>query len=377
MENSWLDINDDELNFVEKTTHFLQSEFCPPNTDPMWSTEYFRWKLGSANPGGKGHISIAIMEDRVIGTVSLTKKRILVDGIESIGGEIGDSYSSASVRRKGQPARISSIDPDPKSYLNKSIFGRLASEVRARAEAGGISVIYGTPNENAYPGWIKRLGYFDFKECGNKSFSRPTTKWIVGRHPSTSFLAPVLRSVELSSIAFQKFSFRMGARRKLCFDVEIPLAEELDDLWVRRKPTHGFSLVRDAQYWKHRYQDHPIARYTFFCFREGSRLVGVLVTRFSSVGGGKHVVHIVEWMLEEHVRFGYCLAIVMYHYRNSGVETFNLWAQESSQDARSAIKSLFVPRHSIPIILADTVQARAFQSSFTSMHFFLGSSDAA
>ena len=48
---------------------------------------------------------------------------------------------------------------DENNYINKSIFGRLAFESQKRAENKGIELIFGTPNKNAYPGWIKRLNY--------------------------------------------------------------------------------------------------------------------------------------------------------------------------------------------------------------------------
>ena len=377
MINRWSTVDDDELKMVNKTVGFLQGEFCPPGADPMWSTEYFRWKLGSTNPAGKGYISIAISDGRVVGTVSLTKKRLLIngDGVECIGGEVGDSYSSTAMRRRGRPINLSPNDPDPDSYINRSIFGRLAADVRARAEADGISVIYGTPNSNAYPGWVNELGYFDFKDYSNQLFSRPTSKLVIQKYPSLSLLSKLLRNIEFSSIALQKIIYSRVLCRNLTFETCVPSADELDELWIRLKPVKGFSLIRDAAYWRHRYLEHPIAKYTFFIIREKGHLVGVIVTRLFSVGGGKRVVSIAEWMNDEHIPFGYVLSTVMNYYRKSGVEVFNLWAERSARESIAAARSLFFSRGRVPIILADTPQARMLQTMAANSKFYLGSSD--
>lgn len=340
----------------------------------MWSVEYFRWKLGPTNPAGPGYISIAVMEDRVVGTVSLTKKRLLINGTECIGGEVGDSYSSAAVRRRSRPIDLSPLDPDPESYINKSIFGRLASDVRARAERDGITLIYGTPNKNAYPGWIDRLGYFDLKNYRLRSFSRPTSKILARRYPSLTFLVPFLHGVDMSCVALHKLAYCRS--RKFAIVSQVPAPDELDDLWLRLKSPHGFCLVRDASYWRHRYIEHPLAKYEFLCIRDRNRLVGVVVTRFSSIADGRRVVAIAEWMNQENVPFGYVLSAILERYNASGAEVFNFWAQESSEEARAAVWSLFGSRHRTPIIFADTPQARSVRTTAKSMKFYLGSSDA-
>ena len=372
----WSAINDDELRLVNKTVDFLQNEFCPSGADRMWSPEYFRWKLGPANPAGKGYVSIAMVDDDVVGTISLTKKRLLINGNECIGGEIGDSYSSAILRRRGRPKDPSRIDPNPASYINKSIFGRLASDVRARAEADGISIIYGTPNKNSYPGYINRLGYFDLKDYCNKSFSRPTSKLVARKHPALNFLGVLLRRMESSSIALQKFVYSQSQSGSLVFEACAPSTDELDNLWIRLKPIQGFSLIRDAPYWYHRYLEHPIAQYTFHSIRKRGGLVGIIVTRLHSVGDGRRVVSFVEWMNEEYIQFGYVLSMIMDFYKNSGAEVFSLWVEGSSQEAKVLAKNLFFFRGRVPIILADTLHARSLQTMVNSFKFYLGSSDA-
>ncbi len=372
----WSAVNDDGLHFIGRAVDFLQGEFGPVGAEPLWSVDYFRWKLGAANPAGKGYISLAMAEDKVVGVVSLTRKRVLIDGVECAGGEVGDTYSSGTIRRNSKPANLSSLDPDPDSYINKSIFGRLASDVRSRAEEQGVTLIYGTPNKNAYPGWVKRLNYFDLTEYNNNSYSRPTAKLLTRKYPALNPLSPFLQAVDCSSQAVHRILLGKGAGKGLECDASVPATEEIDSLWIQVKPTRGFSLVRDALYWRHRYLENPIAQYDFFSIRRQGKLVGIVVTRFAVATDSKRVVYLAEWMLEEQVEFGYVLSFIMAHYRHTEVQVFNFWARRGSREARAAAKALFFSRHRIPIILADTPQARSLQDAVTCMKFYLGSSDA-
>ena len=65
-----------------------------------------RWKLSSINPAGKGSLAFAKIGDKVVGTVSLSKKKVLIDGVEVIVGVIGDTYSSAEIRRFARESDI-------------------------------------------------------------------------------------------------------------------------------------------------------------------------------------------------------------------------------------------------------------------------------
>ena len=372
----WVTINDDDLKHAGDAADFLQGEFGAPDADPVWSAAYLRWKLGPASPAGSGYVSLAMVDDQVVGIVSLTKKRLLIDGKETIGGEVGDTYSSARVRRSVQPADLSPLNSDPQHFINRSIFGRLASDVRARAEADGISIIYGTPNHNAYPGWTKRLGYFELQSYGNQSFSRPTWRMVLKKYPFIAFAGTCLRIADNGLIASHAWLWRIVARGFI-LDQNPPSEDEIEKLWNRTKPAMGFSLIRDAAYWRHRYDLHPLAEYSLFGIRFKGDLVSVIAVRLASIAGGKPVLSIVEWMMEERVPFGYVLAQLIHACKDWKIETINLWANASGMEAKAARRSFFSARARVPIIFADTLQGQRLGKAAGGFLFFLGSSDAA
>ena len=372
----WSTVHDDQLELVDKTTVFLQGEFCLEGADKLWSPEYFIWKLGDSNPAGKGYMSLAVENGQVVGSISLTKKRLLINGKECLGGEIGDSYTSTAIKRRGRPSELSTIDPNPKSYKNKSIFGRLASEVRSRAESDGVSIIYGTPNKYSHPGYIKNLDYLNLQDYVNKSYFRPTSKLLIKEYPALKKIHFLLRGLELFSIAFQKFIYTNLLGRGITFDTSLPDYDEINQLWTRTKPRRGFSLVRDAAYWKHRYVEHPLASYSFFSVRKNGCLIGLSVTRLFSSEKDKSSISVVEWMTDNDVKFEYALSLILDFYKNSGVDFYYLWAQESSKEAIAALKNLFILKRNAPIIIANTKDAQFMRSSSKDINFYLGSSDA-
>jgi len=372
----WSTVHDDKLELVDKTVRFLQNEFCLDGTDMMWSPEYFSWKLGASNPAGKGYMSLAVEDDQVVGTISITKKRLLINGEKYLGAEIGDSYTAASIRRKGLPLDLSSVDSNPQVYKNKSIFGRLVSEVRHRAESDGVSLIYGTPNEFSYNGYVKHLGFVEVEKYVNKSYLRPTSLLLIKRVPVLKMFYKLFRMSEILSNKIPLFLFSNIFNRGVTFDNSIPSNDELNLLWDRSKPSKGFSLVRDAKYWHHRYTEHPLAEYNFHCARKKGCLEAIYVTRKFSSGKDKVSVSIVEWMGSGNVKFSYALAKILNEYNDSGVHYFHLWAQESSKEAKSAVSSLFLIRKIAPIIITNTPFSEDIITASNNIKFFLGSSDA-
>ena len=373
----WDVVCDDKLLHVEKAVQFLQSEYCHEDSDPIWSDGYFRWKLGDMNPAGNGYLSLAMVGDRVVGTVSITMKRALLEGKEIICGEVGDSYSSVSIRRRSRPSSLSVFDNNPKSYINRSVFGRLAMETRKRAELDGVHIIYGTPNNKAYPGWTKRLGYFHLGKYNNTTMSRPTMNMLVKKIPLLRLVKFILLGVEKIFNLFLLFINRYLSRGKINIKKEWPSDSELNDLWGRVLPAKGFSLIRDAAYWQHRYNAHPLAEYKLLSIWDADVLRGVIVARLYSGPDGKRIVSILEWMCDESVRFEYILAEVINSYDLSTVDVFNMWVDKDCNDAKSALKCLFIYRQDNPIIISDTLEGRCLEKALPDFKFYLGTADAA
>jgi hypothetical protein len=372
----WESFTDNSLHKAKEVADFLQDEFCPSGADIMWSSDYFNWKLGDPNPSGKGYLSYALHEDKVVGSATLTKKRVLLDGIEYIAGEVGDTYTSTYFRRKCKPISMIRTDSNPNSYVNRSIFGRLITELVHKSKECGVSIIYGTPNNNSYPGYTNRLGFVDYKQYGNTAYYRPTAQLLLAKYPILSPFRFIIKKTELLTIAIQNLLYSRFLNREVTVSDSTPSAEDINQLWLRIKPEFGFSLVRDALYWKHRYSDHPHAKYQFINFRRNGELVAVVVTRKFSSRADNSSVAVVEWMNEDGFQFGYILAVVMDLYKTSKVNYIYTWLQSSTKNSRIATRNLFAFKKQAPIIFADNSISRKLLASEKEVNFFLGSSDA-
>ena len=108
--------------------------------------EHFLWKVRN-NPSGPGFVTLAVDKEdgRIVGTTTVTRRRIwfrrqLIDG-----AQIGDTFTDASYQRQG-------------------IFTSLVEASRERAIADGVQLIYGTPNSNSLPGYEKKCSFVRKKE---------------------------------------------------------------------------------------------------------------------------------------------------------------------------------------------------------------------
>mgnify|MGYP000526633437 CR=1 FL=1 len=81
-------------NGESEVVNFLKREFEPKGLDPIWFEEYFSWKVGPLNPGGKGYLFVVYASGKVLACLSLTVKKALFNGQEIKTAEFGDAYCS-------------------------------------------------------------------------------------------------------------------------------------------------------------------------------------------------------------------------------------------------------------------------------------------
>lgn len=371
-DNLWASVSDDNLALIEEVINFLRSEFPYNIGGELWTKEYFQWKLGSSNPAGKGFISVALVKGRVVGVVTLTRKRILLNGVMCDGGEVGDSYSTSRGRRNASPLKLSAHDPNPKSYLNKSIFGRLAFDVRTRAENCGISIIYGVPNKNAYPSWINRLDYFEARKANLFSFSRPGNYYLVNKFTKLkkiSFLFKLINKININ-ICSLLYNFKYKDINLICNEFK---KNEVDKLWEKIKPINGFSLMRDAAYWKYRYLQRPAVEYKIFNYYLSDALVGIVAVRVIEDKKFKSTICIAEWMSSRDISDDYLIFKVVEYFKDDDINFFNLWA--GTDIGKKFTKLFFNKRKKIPIIYSNN-KSNDFLKNSEEIVFYMGNSDA-
>jgi len=373
---TWKTYSDDVLDNAAAVSSFLQSNFCQNDADTMWSTEYLQWKLGPQNPAGAGYLTVALENEKVAATVTLTKKLSLIDGEELIAGEVGDTYTLNTINRNSHAATLSLIDPDPKSFLNRSMFGRLASDTRARAESDNVKIIFGTPNKNAYPGWVKRLNYYESPLINLRAYTRPGVSYIIKKFNFPKIFSHFLEFISALILLIQRLVINLFENKSCQINRKLPSNTELDLLWQKTKISNSFSLIRDSRYWEYRYIRHPLAKYDIFSIVSDGVLSGIVVCRIHNTGGGRICLSIVEWMLDENISFRWLLSNILTEYKKNIFYTVSYWADEDSREAKAGRIFLFIPRSKIPVIFANNVFSNNLLSKVRKVILYQGNCDA-
>jgi GNAT superfamily N-acetyltransferase len=101
--------------------------------------DHYLWKI-TRNPNGNGFISLAVNGSEIVGSTTITCKKVWLKGQWVRAGEIGDTFTDPNYQRQG-------------------IFTSLVKATRDRAIESGVRLIYGTPNSQSLPGYEKKCQF--------------------------------------------------------------------------------------------------------------------------------------------------------------------------------------------------------------------------
>lgn len=256
------------------------NDFLEGGLDPLWSVEHFLWKL-CRNPTGAGILSYAAVEGRVIACVTITARSLWWRGRTIFGGEFGDAYTDPEYRGiRFDPAGIRFYQlsatglrewPDDSRTAPESLFVRLAQMTAKSALDQGMELIYGVPNEQSYPRFVKHLGYFTLP-IRVASLELPGT----------------LKISDLDKAEEYGFTF-----------TEIHSAiPELDAFWAKVRKQRDFCISRDRSYFQYRFFDNPLATYRLHGLHKSKQLIGLAVTRKHVVLRSRLDICLADWLYD-------------------------------------------------------------------------------
>jgi hypothetical protein len=289
--NSWEVVVVDDLDpgLLKLVSDFFNE--CFPGVFPgPCKPEIFEWKLGNSNPAGRGFLTVAMAQGRVIGTTSATVKKVKIDENIMTVLEIGDTFTHPEWRKKGNCNSSTEHLAYPDEYFSKSVFGRLVLETMYRAKQSGFTFIYGTPNGNSYPPYIKRLS---FQELNQSTIVNQLT---IGMNYAK-------KNVLIKSYGKMIHNFYELRNRIRIHPIKIvefnPL---LDNSPFDDKSGHtvtGLAIHSDLEWIKHRYLLHPSSTYRFFRILNGKDVKGVIVATTLMRPSGFRTLLISEYWSEQ------------------------------------------------------------------------------
>ena len=163
------------------------------------------------------------------------------------------------------------------AYRGQKIFIKLAERTYSRAADEGYVFVYGCPNQNSYPGFMRKLSFKDIHHF--PLYARPINLNRMIKEQKMNGVIAILAT------PFQVF-FPNKAENS-CGIVELTdkNVSLMDDFWDRIKDKYPIMGVRDAKYITYRYIKVPRRVYYPYVAVENGQVVAFAVGRIREVAG--------------------------------------------------------------------------------------------
>jgi len=168
------------------------------------------------------------------------------------------------------------------AYRGRGVFLATARAADDRMAAAGVDLAWALPNENSFPGFVRRLGY---RHAGDVPLLvRPVNvrSLVSGRVPlpgagalAARLARPLVRPLPRTPERTEGVSVTAVER----FD------EGFDGLWERVRGRQRAMVVRDAAYLQWRFRRVPLRRYECLRATVDGALAGYIVLRVAEIAG--------------------------------------------------------------------------------------------
>jgi hypothetical protein len=297
MENQrWVLISGTSLREIEPAVKFLECEFNNPKTNLHWTSALMEWKIGNKNPSGKGILFAAKVADDIIATATLTLKKLYYNDDEYLIGEIGDTYTSLKISKKGILKNYACQSEyrgtyEKSTYIQKSLFGRLVAEIVDWADSEGIKLIYGTANNYSCAGYIKRLG-FNYVRTHNYNVESKiiiTGKLLKAKFQFLSLISSLIGKIIYCLTYFLLIIPIVKLKKFNISKLDVLAGDEFDRLWDSALNKNG-SIIRNKDWLVWRYQINPEKKYNIYKISLNDKLYGWVVIKIENTLLGRTIV---------------------------------------------------------------------------------------
>lgn len=247
-----------------------------PSDDPTPARKCLaHWKL-TKNPifPGLAHVMVSSSgnEENLVSTFTVTPKPMWAWGKEAIWAEVGDTVTAPEFQRRG-------------------LFSRLHNSITASALEDGVETMYGLPNPNSFPAYVKKFKWLvkanaNLISCTKVTGTTRVANMISARLPKS--LAGRIAGSILKHAFLDKpvqLASRAWTRIQAQGDTEIEIIsvfpEDFNELWTKVREHVSVSTLRNRQYLSWRFVENPFP-FKIFSARRKGELVGYLVTHFEA-----------------------------------------------------------------------------------------------
>lgn len=164
-----------------------------------------------------------------------------------------------------------------KAYRGQKIFTGLAERAYKQAKAGGYTFVYGAPNQNSYPGFMRKLSFKDIHHF--PLYARPLApSRMVQERIGNKLLAAIAKPF---TVFFPNKAVSVDGIEELTSEN----VGQMDVFWAKIKGKYSVMGVRDAAYIRYRYLNVPRRTYYPYIAVENGEPVAFAVGRIREVAG--------------------------------------------------------------------------------------------
>ena len=335
------DFNELEKFFKEKFTNIYNTKL---------SSKYLYWKL-KQNKSFNGVMAVGKKDQKIIGTASLTFKKIRFKGDKIYIAEIGDTYvdftaqKSLIVKKKLQ---------NQSNFENLSIFESLVKHMIKISKTKNIKFIYGLPNDMSIKSYKRRLN-FKIIECGLYGYVLPCFK------TSSKIINSLNYILKLYRLFLCKTNYN-----KLSFTIEKEISSKDLDFFLKHK-NNNYHLDKNEEYFNEKYKNNPEGNFKFCKIYEYSNLIGIFVLKEDLLAKKINIVDCLSLMSVKYLT-KYVLLALNIKYNLS----VNFWEKNKNFNLFTRFIYTIFRRKKIKIICYNDLNSD--QYTFFN-EFYLGSSD--
>lgn len=342
---------------LPRISEFRKAYFEHNPTIRSHEPEYYEWKCFK-NPVAIGEMWLAEDNSMLVGTKSMAPKRMKILGKILDAAEIGDAYTRPDYQRQG-------------------IFTTLHKAARDRVLDSGISLIYGTPNQNALPGYEKKLDYAQVP-IKLRALAKPL-------HPEqvleaklhfpllVSILSPI---IEIVSRTMLKVGVRGIGKSDVFVSRESSFPDDVDVLWEQVAENYDVILVRSKSYLEWRYVANPDTYSILIARNRDGATLGYMVTKIG-FSENMPVGFLCDFLtIEEDPNiFKKLLVSAIEEFDQKTVSIIYTWAVKGSFYDSTLLKLGFLPRPPVPIVCYKNELGARVLSKAYKWHFTMGDTD--
>lgn len=197
-------------------------------------------------------------------------------------------------------------------YRGKGVFSRIIRSAEKQCEIDGIKFLFGYPNGNSYPGFMK-LGWVHVGDFYRVVLPLDTCKFFKRKFRKS--LPTIIGKIGDS--LFQK-KLKKYSKKSDRIDIQIsetcPFTEK--DFEVINK-TEGIMIKRSAEYYKWKVDNNPSKRFKYIVARNGDSLLGVIIYETLD----DYSMDVVDWLCFEpdNEKQKIVLAKMFYELKGQGI----------------------------------------------------------